>query len=138
MFVANAAALPASELGLVPPPSVVLVTVNVVRADGVPVDGTAVHISLSGAGVLPSGPGGQSQASLAAARPFPVFPLRICEAGEPCQVELGLSVYVQDQAAPIPAGTRLEVVVDVQASALYFDLDAPPRNGELTVELKES
>jgi hypothetical protein len=138
VFVANAAALPASELGLLPAPSVGLITVDVVRADGVPIVGSAVHISLSGAGVLPSGPGSESQASMAAARPFPVLPLRICEAGEPCQVELGLSVWVQDQAAPIPAGTRLDVVVDVNATVLYFDLDAPPRNGELTVELNES
>jgi hypothetical protein len=138
VFVANAAALPASELRLGPPPSVGLITVNVVRSDGVPIDGSAVHISLSGAGVLPSGRGGESQAALAAARPFPVFPLRICEAGEPCQVELGLSVWVQDQAAPIPAGTRLDIVIDVNATVPYFDLDATPRNGELTVELNES
>jgi hypothetical protein len=138
VFVANAAALPASELGLLPAPSMGLITVNVVRADGQPIDASAVHISVSGAGVLPSGPGGESQALMAAAQAFPVLPLRICEAGQPCQVELGLSVWVQDQGAPIPSGTSLDVVVDVNATVLYFDLDAPPGDGALTVELTES
>jgi hypothetical protein len=138
VFVANAEALPGAELGLLPPPSVGLITVNVVRADGVPVPGSAINISLTGRGVLPSVSSDRSLATMEPARPFPVFPLRICEAGQPCQVEVGLSVWVEDRAAPIPAGTRLDVVVTVNATISYLDLVAPPGNGKLTVELHES
>jgi hypothetical protein len=138
VFVANAEALPGAELGPLPPPSVALITVSVVRADGAPIAGSAIHISLNGPGVLPSGTGGGSQAGMEPARPFPVFPLRICEAGQPCQVEVGLSVWVQDQAAPIPVGTPLDIVVDVDATLPYLDLGAPPARGELTVDVVDS
>jgi hypothetical protein len=138
VFVANAAALPVSKLGLLPPPSVGLITVNVLRADGMPIASSAIHISLSGSGVLPHASGAGSQASMAAARPFPVFPLRICEVGQPCEVEVGLSVWVQDPNAPIPAGTQLDVVVTVDATLPYLDLVAPPGSGKLTIEFIET
>jgi hypothetical protein len=138
VFVSNAEALPGVELRTLPPPSVGLITVNVVRADGVPIASSAIHISLRGQGVPPVVSDGSAAATLGPGRPFAVFPLRICEVGQPCQVELGLSVWVQDPAAPISAGTQLDVVVTVDATLPYLDLVAPPGSGTLTIEFVET
>ncbi|HYU50168.1 MAG TPA: hypothetical protein VEO91_09620 [Candidatus Limnocylindria bacterium] len=136
VFVANADALPVDDLGPLPPPSIALITVVVARGDGMPVADPAVHISLSGQAALPTNPNGGSQIYLKSAKPFPAFPLRICEVGQPCQVDVALGVWVQDQAAPIPPGTPLDIVVTVHATLPYVGLIAPPKDGELTVHVE--